>query len=261
MMNWLYSVPEVLLIVVAAALFAASVIFLPRYVQRVSFLKPTEPGFEFIIRMQAPLYTIAALVLTFTLVEAERNFRQIDAALKAEASQINQLDRLLARIDDPAAEACRPLLRSYVRSILQDEWPAMLKLGGASDKTRLASATMSRAILAIDAQPGREQVIYGQIVRLLEAIGLSRDSRVDSLNVGLPAIYWFVLLFNVTMLLLVTCAIPRTPFRTAVLSAQLAVIGAFIAFVFIMDAPYRGDTTIKPGALVAVLAALEARNR
>jgi hypothetical protein len=261
MMDWLYRLPEVLVIALTAGLLAAGVIFLPRYVQRVPFLKPTEPGFEFIIRMQAPLFTIAALLLTFTLVDAERNYRQIDASLKAEASQLNQLDRLLVRMNDPAAQAARPLLRSYAKSILEDDWPSMLRRGTGSDKTRLASTALSRAILAIEPEPGREQSIYGEMLKLMEAIGLSRDSRVDSVNVGLPGIYWFVVLFNVTMLLLVSCAIPRTPFRTAVLASQLAVIGAFVGFVFIMDAPYRGETSIQPRAIVKLLATLDERHK
>ena len=62
---------------------------------------------EFVIRMQAPLFTMTALVLTFTLVEAERNFRQVDSDLTAEASQLNQIDRLLTRYDTPAATILR----------------------------------------------------------------------------------------------------------------------------------------------------------
>jgi hypothetical protein len=168
MTDWLYGLPEVLLIVLAAGLLATAVVFLPNYVQRVPFLKPTEPGFEFIIRMQAPLFTMAALVLTFTLVEAERNFRQIDANLKTEASQFDQLDRLLMRIDHPAAQACRPLLRGYVQSVLKDEWPTMLQRGDGSDKTRLAFLTLSSAILAIAPTPGRTA---GDLRRNGEAAG------------------------------------------------------------------------------------------
>lgn len=259
MIDWLYRLPELLLILLPAGLLAAGVICLPRWLQRIPVLAPTEPGFEFVIRMQAPLFTMTALVLTFTLVEAERNFRQIDANITTEASQINQLDRLLARYDGTVGQASRPLVRAYAQSIVKDEWPAMLRLGEGSDKTRAAYSAVSRTVLALDPKPGRQQLIYGEMLKSLDAIAQARDSRLDTVKVGLPGTYWIVILFSVLVLLLVSCSIPRTPFRSVVLAAQLAVLGAFVGFVFIMDAPYLGDTAVSPEAISKAVAAMEKR--
>jgi len=259
MTDWLYGLPELLLIALAAGLLAVAVVGLPRLVQRIPVFAPTEPGFEFVIRMQAPLFTMTALVLTFTLVEAERNFRQVDSNITTEASQINQLDRLLARFDADAARVSRPLMRAYAQSIIKDEWPAMLQVGDGSDRTRLAFTAVSRAVLALDPAPGRQATIYGEMLKSLDAIAQSRDARLDSVRVRLPGTYWVVILFSVLMVLLVSSAIPRTPFRSAVLAAQLAVLGAFVGFVFIMDSPYKGETAVTPDAISRTLAAMEKR--
>lgn len=259
MTDWLYRLPELLLVVLAAGLLAVAVVQLPRLVQRVPFLAPTEPGFEFVIRMQAPLFTMTALVLTFTLIEAERNFRQVDSNITTEASQISQLDRLLARFDDAAARSDRPLLRAYAQSIVSDEWPTMLRQGQGSEKTRLAFTSVSRAVLALNPAPGRQALIFAEMLKSLDAIAQSRDARLDSVSVGLPGIYWMVILFSVLMLLLVSSTIPRTPFRAAVLAAQLAVMGAFVGFVFIMDAPYKGENGVAPDAISRAVAAMEKR--
>lgn len=259
MTDWLYRLPELLLIVLPAGLLAAAAVWLPRWVQRIPVLAPTEPGFEFVIRMQAPLFTMTALVLTFTLIEAERNFRQIEANITSEASQINQLDRLLARFDGAVGQASRPLLRAYAQSIVKDEWPAMLRLGDSSDKTRIAYSAVSRAVLALDPKPGRQQLIYAEMLKSLDAIAQSRDNRLDNVKVGLPGTYWSVILFSVLVLLLVSCSIPRTPFRSTVLAAQLAVLGAFVGFVFIMDAPYNGETAVTPQGISKAVVAMEKR--
>jgi hypothetical protein len=258
-MTWLYALPELLLVALGAGLLAAAVIWLPPLLQRIPVFMPTDPGFEFVIRMQAPLFTMTALVLTFTLVEAERNFRQVDANITTEASQLNQLDRLLVRYDGSAAPAARPLLRAYAESIVKDEWPAMLRSSDGSDKTRAAYTAVSRAVLAIDPRPGRQELIYAEMLKLLDAVGQSRDSRLDSVKVVLPGIYWVVILFGVAMLLVVSSTIQRTPFRTAVLAAQLAVLGAFVGFVFIMDSPYLGESAITPDAISKAAAAMERR--
>jgi hypothetical protein len=259
MTDWLYRLPELLLVTLGAGLLAVAVLRLPRWVQRVPFLAPTEPGFEFVIRMQAPLFTMTALVLTFTLVEAERNFRQVDSNVTTEASQISQLDRLLARFDAADARADRPMLRAYAQSIVRDEWPMMLRRGEGSEKTRLAFTAVSRAVLALDPEPGRQALIFAEMLKSLDAIAQSRDARLDSVTVGLPGIYWVVILFSVLMLLLVSSAIPRTPFRSAVLAAQLAVLGAFVGFVFIMDSPYKGENAVAPDAISRALVAMEKR--
>jgi hypothetical protein len=258
-MIWLYALPELLLIALAAGLLGAAMVFLPSLIQRIPIFTPTDAGFEFMIRMQAPLFTMTALVLTFTLVEAERNFRQIEANVTTEASQLNQLDRLLARYDSDAAQAARPLLRAYGQSIVRDEWPAMLRSSDGSDKTRLAYTAVSRAVLAIDPRRGRQELIYGEMLKLLDAVGQSRDSRIDSVKVGLPGTYWVVILFGVAMLLVVSSTIQRTPFRAAVLAAQLSVLGAFVGFVFIMDAPYHGESALTPAAITKAVAAMEKR--
>lgn len=258
MTGLLYALPEVLLVALSACLLATAVVTLPPLVQRVWFLAPTDPGFEFIIRMQAPLFTMTALVLTFTLVEAERNFRQVDSNVTTEASQLSQLDRLLTRADDPAMAAVRPLLRAYAQSIVKDEWPDMLH-NRDTERTSQAFTALSRAVFALDPKPGRQALIYTEILKSLDVIAESRERRLDSVKVKLPGIYWIVILFSVLMVLLVSCTIQRTPFRMAVLAAQLSVLGAFVGFVFIMDAPFQGESAIGPDAITQALAAMDKR--
>ena len=70
-----------------------------------------------------------------------------------------------------------------------------------------------------------------------------------------------VILFAMLMLLFVSSTISPTRFRAAVLAAQLAVLGAFIGFVFIMDAPFIGENRVAAGAIAQVSQAMENRER
>lgn len=88
---------------------------------------------DFVLRMQATLFTMTSLVLAFTLVEAESNFRTADLLVATEASQINRLDRLLSRYGDDSAADLRLHLLAYTKAIVDDEWPAMLR-GERSEK-------------------------------------------------------------------------------------------------------------------------------
>jgi hypothetical protein len=261
MIDKLYALPELLLIALSAGTLAIAVTLLPRLLRRVPFMVPTDASFEFVIRMQAPLFTMTALILAFTLIEAERNFRQIDSNVTAEGSQLNQLDRLLTRYDDPAAVAARPLLLAYASSIVESDWPAMLRGESGSDKTRLAFVPLSRAVLALDPKPGRQSLIYAEMLKALDSLAESRDRRLDTVQVGLPSTYWDVIVFSILMLLFVSSTVQRTPFRSAVLAAQLAVMGALLGFVFIMDAPFNGETAITPASISKAIAVMERREK
>ena len=258
MIDWVYSLPELLIVALTAAILAAAIVYLPRLTRRIPGLKHSDVNTEFVIRMQAPLFTMTALVLTFTLVEAERNFRQVDSDLTTEASQLNQIDRLLTRYDTPAATVLRPLVRIYAQSIVAEEWPRMLD-GKPSQPTTRAYAELSRAVMAMEPAPGRESLIFAELLKSLDAAAEARERRLANVRVRLPGIYWAVILFATLMLLFVSSTIGPTRLRTSVLATQLAVLGAFIGFVFIMDAPFTGETAVRPVALARVIQAMENR--
>ena len=150
--------------------------------------------------MQATLFTMTSLVLAFTLVDAEGNFRKADALVSNEASQINRLDRLLNRYGQEEVTELRLNLLEYAKAIVDDEWPAMLR-GARSDKVRLAFAPLSRGIFQIEPKPGRETTIYAEILRSFDLIAESRDARLNAVSLSLPKPYWQVVLFAVLMLL------------------------------------------------------------
>jgi len=260
MIDWFYTLPEPALLAMPAAVLVLAMVFLPRAIRRLPHMTPGNLNTDFVIRIQATLFTMSSLVVAFTLVQATTNFRQTDSLVQAEASQINGLDRLLTRYDDAGVAAIRPLLLAYAKSIVDDEWPAMLRDRG-SDRTASLYAPVVRGVLAIEPATPRQVQIFGEMLRALDAISEMRDRRLNALSLALPPIYWEVVLFSVLAALLVSATIEQTPFRTAILATQAAVLGAFIGFVFLMDQPYKGRTAVDAGAVVQAIARMEARIR
>jgi hypothetical protein len=245
--------------VLPATLLALLVVFLPRLIRYVPGLAPDDVHTDLIMRVQASLFTMTSLVLTFTLVQADINFRRAEAVVSSEAARIDQLDRLLTRYGDAGVREIRPLLRAYTRAIVDREWPAMLNEQGNED-TAKAFAPVSRRVLAIDPPTARQALILGEMLKSLDAIAESRATRLSMVAVGLPSIYWQVALFALATLIFVSCMVWRTPMRTIVLAAQAAVVGAFLGFVFIMDQPFKGNTAVGPHAIVQTIARIDARS-
>ena len=258
MIDWLYTLPEILLVLVAGGLLAAIITTLPRLVRQVPLLAPSDANTDFVIRVQATLFTMCSLILAFTLVEADGNFRRVEALASAEASHIDRLDRLLARYDGPATAEIRTQLAAYVRSILQDDWPEILR-GSESEKTRQAFAPVSRGVLALSPTPGRQTEIYSEMLRAFDAVAEGRDARINAAATGLPRIYWVVILFAALTLVLVSSTMHPSPFRKVILGCQMAVLGAFIGFVFVMDQPFKGETAVQTDHYTRALNHMETR--
>jgi len=66
-------------------------------------------------------------------------------------------------------------------------------------------------------------------------------------------------LFAVLVLLCVSSTVQRTPFRMTVLAAQMAVIGAFLGFVFIQDQPFKGQMAVDAEPIMHTIAIFKER--
>jgi hypothetical protein len=258
MLYALYSLPDIVVIIAAAVMMVCIITFLPLVIQRVPVLAPDEQKTDFVLRLQTPLFTMCSLFLTFTLVEADNNYRKVDALISGEASQINRLDRMLFRYGDPITVEVRKGLRDYTRSIVEDDWPAMMA-GGASEKTRQAFGPVTRGILALEPRAGRQTEIYAEMLRSFNAISEARDARLNAISIGLPIVYWDVVLFAVSMLMVVSSNIERTLFRRIILACQMAVLGAFIGFVFVTDQPFKGPNGVGTNDYVRTLKYMDGR--
>jgi hypothetical protein len=251
MVDWLYSLPEPVLLALPVLTLVFLIGLLPKLLGVISKTIHDNANTDFVLRMQTTLFSITGLVLAFSLVQADINFRQVETYVSTEAARIDQLDRLLTRYDDANVLKIRGLLRAYAESIARDEWPTMNERGNR--KTNQAFGPLSRQILSIDPAPGRQTLVVGEMLKSLEGIAESRALRLNSVNIGLPALYWEVVLFMLGVLILVSCTVEPTFFRSAVLAAQAGVLGVFVGFVFIMDNPFKGENGIGPNAIILTL--------
>lgn len=240
MIDWPYSLPDWLLLVACAVVLAGLIMVLPLATHRIPWLSPDAEKTDFVLRLQATLFTATSFVIAFTLVEAESNFRKVDALVSAEASSINRLDRLLVRYGHETADAVRPHLLSYARSIVSDEWPRLAH-GDGSDRTREAFGLVTRGVLALEPSQGRQVTIYAEILRSFDSVAEARDSRLNAITVSLSAVFWEAIGFAVLMLLFASSNIERTGFRSIILGCQMAVLGAFIGFVSSWTSRSRDD--------------------
>jgi hypothetical protein len=265
--NWLYSLPDAciaLLFGTVGACLLAGVPFLREKLLRIQVLGDDS---EFASKALTVVIGFTGVVLAFSLVQAHNNLRNLEAQVGTEGHNLAQLDRLLIRYGDPelflstsyATDAIRVSLREYANSIVRDEWPELSK-GRPSERTRDLFRPISRGILAIEPPPGRQSLIYAEMLKKADEIAADRKARVvAATKLELPWIFWETIGALLVVVLLLA-AFSEARFVHAVALGGLGFgLALLMALVFIFDEPFHGRTSVSPEPIVTVIAEMQTR--
>jgi hypothetical protein len=188
MIDWLYTFPEILLMILPAATLVLMLIGLSWSLRNLFGITLNDTHVDFVMRVEMTLFSMTSLLLVFTLVQADSNYRQADALVSAESSRIDQLDRLMARYGDPKVAELRPLLHDYTRSILRHEWPAMLENNAGHEETIRTFASISHRVLAVEPATPRQSLLFGEMLKSLDATTEARAARLNAVTFRLPSL-------------------------------------------------------------------------
>jgi Protein of unknown function (DUF4239) len=203
----------------------------------------------------------AALILAFSLVQEQTNFRNLEAQVGTEANNLAQLDRLLIRYGSLGNDALRLSLRKYANSIVNDEWPQLSKSRVSGRTTRLLRE-LSQDVSAVDPEPGRQSLIYTEMLKKIDELTLARESRlVAAINIRLAPIFWETIVFLLLILLILAALSESTlSLGSAVaLGCQGFAVTLLVALVFVFDRPFRGRTSLSPQPITKVIAEMQNR--
>ena len=252
MIAYLYSLSDVsvalLFSVVAALAFALAPLVRARLFGGVS-----ESSSEVARTTMTAITGFTGAVLAFSLVQAQGNLRVVEKTVTTEAMQLHQIDRILANYGDERVAAIREAVRVYAQSVVTDEWPKLSE-GGRSQVTTDLFQSLSRRILAIEPASPRQNIIYGDLMKIVDQLAESRQDRLSATDLALPPIYWETI--GSLMVLLITFSAFVEPRRAFSLGGMGIGLALLITLVFIFDQPFLGDISVTPDPMVRVLAAM-----
>ena len=203
----------------------------------------------------------AGLVLAFSLVQEQINFRNLEAQVGTEANSLAQLDRLLIRYGSLGDDALRLSLREYANSIVNDEWPQLSKSRVSGRTTRLLRE-VSQDVSAVDPDPGRQSLLYTEMLKKVDELTLARESRlVAAISIRLAPIFWETILF-LLLILLILAALSETTFSlggAVALGCQGFAVTLLVALVFVFDRPFTSQTGISAQPILKVIAEMQNR--
>ena len=253
-MDRLRELPD-LLIIVMAALAALLLVAATGLIAR--RMRPDSQHSPAALEAYKIIVTYTAILLSFTLVQAQATLRSTEAAVSREAGAMNQLDRVLLRYRNPATDRIRPMLHDYMRAVLNDDWPAMRRGGGGVTATaRLAS--LNRAVQSLEADAPIKPPLYAEMLKHLDGLNDARQERVDASSVGVPPVLWMATSALCLVLLMMSTLI-RVPGRLVAIGGHAMAVALLWALAFIVDEPYRGETAVSALPIERVLTTAQAR--
>src|SRR3982750_1017575 len=121
----LNTVPATLLMVMTVSFSLALVVLAVRLTRRL--VPATRDGFH--AEISAPMLGVVAsvfgLLLAFVIIIGYQNFLDADANVDREADALASIVRDSAAFPEPGGARVRTAIGSYVRSVVDDEWPQM----------------------------------------------------------------------------------------------------------------------------------------
>jgi hypothetical protein len=231
----------------------------PMVLQLLPYLQPTEPTNTFGRFLISPVGASAGLIIGFLLNQAQTNFREVENAVASEAGHINNLDRLLLRFGCDMSLDIRVQLQKYIDSVIHEEWQD-LQFGRGNDNTHMLWRGISQNVFKLTPETPKQVAIYSDIIKKSEAVAESREFRIDRSTYRLPELFWMV----IVLLMVALTAINTLLFQTGLMFAYSilpVVFAGMISLLVITDQPFKGEASVKPGALKKALASIKTRSR
>lgn len=200
----------------------------------------------------------AYVILGFTLVLVMGTADSIDNNLVTEANRIESLDRLLFIEGSKQAETVRKNLYQYTKSIVEDEWPLLLK-GSGSPTTNDYLVKLLNEIRSLKSSDLKSAILFNSITTRADEVALSREGRIMAAKNTLPPLFWnisFALLLGVLIIAAMRLS-KTTPLRAVAVSVQIIMLCLIYTSVMIIDQPYRGETRASPEVIIKTIKYLE----
>lgn len=190
-----------------------------------------------------------AVLLAFVVVIAWEGFDKSYVNVEKEANCIVSIYRDSVAFSESFSSEIRPLLKEYVDTVTEEEWP-MLARGNHSARARNLLKKIWSAYASYEPGSESEKTFFAESVRKLNDAGELRRMRIMDSKTGIHPMLWFVLIAGGISTIIFTFFFGTENLRAQMLMASmLALIIALILFtILLFDFPFTGGVNIQADA-------------
>jgi len=202
-------------------------------------LKPSDEEKEIAINLMQVVAAYIGIMLAFASVVVWQDFADAEVAVHQEAATSAELYRDLSAYG-PDSLAARKELRTYIGSVISDEWPR-LREGNSSPVTETALGRLFEEIGKINPGDNRSSAIYSEAFSKLNDLVVIRRDRIISSQTSIPLIFWLVGMIGSIMTISYASAFSRSRYNLVMISGTSIALGLVFLFILSVDKPYKGQ--------------------
>ncbi len=240
-----------------AAALPGAVLLAPVLYTRLSGRAASRERHDAALEVWKLMGTLTAVFLTFLLVQSMNYFRDAEVAVSREAGNVLQLDHALEAFPPAKGSAARARLRDYTRSVITQEWPAMLR-GADSPATAAAMQALQQAVAAL-LETDPDQSARHDLRKNMNDVEDDRAAREGTAGGSLPTALWMVASGLFALILMTVSQLQAGQHITRMVALHATGLALLAALLFVMDGPYKGYVSVSPRALQKVLVTISAR--
>jgi hypothetical protein len=237
-----------LIVIVPTALAMTAQVLIRRWVGIETLVKNNEiAGFKF-----ATVGVIYAVLLAFSVIVVWEKFNDAQTSVAEEAGATAALFRY-AEGKEPEALALRAALVNYLKTTIDEEWPAM----GLESEAHGVTAALNKlySALALNQSGARDTADMSEVFRQIDQVTAARRIRLHLATGLVPDVIWIALFSGALLTVGFTLF-----FGSENLLAQVSMTGVLsllvtlgLVVIISLDHPFTGPVYIHADALATVL--------
>ncbi len=194
------------------------------------------------------------LAMGLIAVATWEDFTAIDAQVDQEAAAMASLYRDFDGYPQPLRGQAEDLLRNYTRQVIEKDWPAHRR-GQIDEEATHVLDQLDDLLMAFEPSRERERIVHAEVVRELASITELRRLRLQSVDTGLPAALWIVVLIGAVLTIVLTYLfwVDNLALHALLIASLSTFIALLIFLTAAMDNPFRGEFSVSPDAFQTVL--------
>jgi hypothetical protein len=195
-----------------------------------------------------------AVLLAFVVIAVWQDYETAQANVESEAHELAGAYFLASQLPEPERTNLQDLVRTYVRVVVQEEWP-MMERGQTSERADSLVSRLRLQILEFDPHTKGEQVLYERGLTEFHDAADARRERLLEVREGIPTLLWVVLVGGGVVTVSFTYLFGlRSNMAHALMVAALTLVICGILFTIgEFDHPFSGVVEIQPEAFKEAL--------
>jgi hypothetical protein len=205
----------------------------------------TQQGTTYTSTMVQFAMLLYGLIAAMTAVNVSQRYSHSADIVSAEATAIASLWRDLGGYPAPLRDETREILRGYTLQIIEEAWPKQQRGVIPHEGVAWMDRIQGR-LFAFEPSTDGQRIVHAEALHAFNSLVQQRRQRVDSVQAGLPGVFWVLVIPGALVCLVLCMLYPVDNLRLqVVLLLAVSISLSMIVFVIVaLDRPFFGKSGI-----------------